>query len=216
VSWETPESLASSSRVSNTSAEICGSVFLPGAVPPCSRCRSFALAASNGSSVITSSTRCIGVRLRTCRNLSDYAKGVLALALKPLVEEKAKANQSVRKGEQAGATLEKLPKLSPVNTREEIAAGAGLSGRTIDKIEKIEKTAAPALFAPYCQPLTVCLAPTAPNTAPSIPRTPPPQAGKPSPAARFVSPDCNTPLPCPPRLARHHPRTIYRPSRPTP
>jgi hypothetical protein len=32
------------------------------------------------------------------RNLSDYAKGVLALALKPLVEEKAKANQRLSEG----------------------------------------------------------------------------------------------------------------------
>jgi hypothetical protein len=44
--------------------------------------------------------------------------------------------------------LEKLPNLSPVNTREIIAAGSGISGRTIDKIAKIEKTAAPAQVAP--------------------------------------------------------------------
>ena len=55
VSCETPAAWASSARVF-TSADFCLSVF-PGAVPPCSRCFSFAFTRSSGSSFKTNSTR---------------------------------------------------------------------------------------------------------------------------------------------------------------
>lgn len=69
------------------------------------------------------------------RNLSDYQRSKLALKLKPLIAGKAKANQKLSdgKGAQKSADL----KVSPVETREELAKAAGVSHDTIKKVETI-------------------------------------------------------------------------------
>lgn len=81
------------------------------------------------------------------RNLIDYVRGVLALQKKAIHEARAKANQKARKGDQPGASPAKLPDLSPVNTRAEVAKDAGLGERTIAKIVTVEKNGSPELKA---------------------------------------------------------------------
>jgi len=80
------------------------------------------------------------------RNSSLYQKGVVALTKKAILAKKAKENQIIRKGDQAGSTLVILPKLESVNTREQLAEEAGISGRTLDKIEKIARESTPEII----------------------------------------------------------------------
>ena len=79
------------------------------------------------------------------RNITDFVRVELALALKSEIAEKARLNQSLAGGDKVGeeALLVKLPKAvtKPINTREEIATMAGVSGKTVDKAEKILKQA---------------------------------------------------------------------------
>lgn len=69
------------------------------------------------------------------RNLPMYVKAQLALKLKPIIAEKAKANQRAS----GGAVPQKSAK--PVDTREELAQSAGVSHDTIHKVEVIERDA---------------------------------------------------------------------------
>jgi hypothetical protein len=72
------------------------------------------------------------------RNLPAHLRARLALHLKPLIAERAKERQ---RGGQGGVLLPaNLPK---ANTREDVAALADLSPRTIDKVEIIEEYATP-------------------------------------------------------------------------
>ena len=71
------------------------------------------------------------------RNCSRFEKAELALKLKPMIAEKAKENERIRKGKQAGASLQNSANLSPVDTRDELATKAGVSHDTIDKVEYI-------------------------------------------------------------------------------
>lgn len=68
------------------------------------------------------------------RNLSAYDRSVLALKLKPLIQEKAKEN--LHQGQEP---LQKS--VNPVNTQKELAKAAGVSHDTIHKVEKIEAEA---------------------------------------------------------------------------
>lgn len=70
------------------------------------------------------------------RNLSPMARGELALRMKSAIAAKAKAQQGTRTN-----LLANLPKGSPVNTREEISEMAGVSGRTLSKVETISADA---------------------------------------------------------------------------
>lgn len=69
------------------------------------------------------------------RNLSKYDRSVLALKLKPVIEEKARCNL-VTHTEQGYQKSDKA-----VDTKKEIAKLAGVSHDTIHKVEKIEKDA---------------------------------------------------------------------------
>ena len=69
------------------------------------------------------------------RNLPPHRRGMLALELKPIIEEMAKANQRSA----GGAVPQKSAEA--VETRRELAKIAGVSHDTIDKVEKIEKNA---------------------------------------------------------------------------
>ncbi len=79
------------------------------------------------------------------RNLGDYNRGVLALLLKDNISAKAKAKQATSTGGAQPQLLESLPEAgpaseeAPVNTREEVAKIANVSGRTLDKIETIQE-----------------------------------------------------------------------------
>lgn len=66
------------------------------------------------------------------RNLSLYDRSLLALRLKPVIAEKAKANQRAA----GGAVPQKSAKA--VDTREELAKIAGVSHNTIHRVETIE------------------------------------------------------------------------------
>lgn len=76
------------------------------------------------------------------RDLTTYERSVLALKIKPVIAEKAKEKQGERTD-----ILEKSPKSSPINTRQEVAKLAGVSDNTIAKVEKIEEKAAPEVKA---------------------------------------------------------------------
>ena len=70
------------------------------------------------------------------RNLSAYDRSVLALKLKPIIKEKAKAKQS----EAGGAVRQKSDK-AEIDTKKELAKVAGVSHDTIHKVETIEAKA---------------------------------------------------------------------------
>lgn len=72
------------------------------------------------------------------RNLSAYDRSILALKLKPVIAEKAKANLH-----QGQKPLQKSA--NPIDTREELAKVAGVSHDTIHKVEKIEAEATPQI-----------------------------------------------------------------------
>lgn len=71
------------------------------------------------------------------RNITPFARTELALKLKPIIAKQAKENQ--------GARTDILPKSAksdkPINTRQEIAKAAGVSGDTVAKVEKIIESA---------------------------------------------------------------------------
>lgn len=68
------------------------------------------------------------------RNISDYTRGKLALRLKETIAANGKRNMSA-----GGKGLQNLA--NPVNTRDELAKLADLSGETIRKVEHIERAA---------------------------------------------------------------------------
>lgn len=69
------------------------------------------------------------------RNLSAYDRSILALKLKPVIAEQAKAQQ-VRK-----SVSQKSVEQKPIDTQKELAKVAGVSHDTIHKVETIEKKA---------------------------------------------------------------------------
>lgn len=69
------------------------------------------------------------------RNLSAYDRSVLALKLKPLIQEKAKENQGER------TDICQKSDRSSIDTKKELAKAAGVSHDTIHKVEKIEAEA---------------------------------------------------------------------------
>lgn len=71
------------------------------------------------------------------RNLPLYERARLALELKPIIAEKAKENQ---RGGQGGVLLPQIS-AKATDTRQELAAIAGVSHDTIAKVERIEADA---------------------------------------------------------------------------
>lgn len=67
------------------------------------------------------------------RNLTAFERSELALRLKPVISDKAKDNQRGA----GGAVKDKLPEPDKLTTREEIGKIAGVSGKTIDRVETI-------------------------------------------------------------------------------
>mgnify|MGYP002624311248 CR=1 FL=1 len=74
------------------------------------------------------------------RNLSAYDRSLLALRLKPMIAAKARNRMLAGKEN----PVEKFPQ---GKTREHLAKIAGVSDRTIDKVEKIEQDATPEIKA---------------------------------------------------------------------
>lgn len=77
------------------------------------------------------------------RNLSDYQRGVLALRMKPIMEERARAQQ----GERTDIREKSHEGIKPIRTDEAVAKLADISSNTIRKIEHIEEVAAPEVKA---------------------------------------------------------------------
>ena len=74
------------------------------------------------------------------RNCSRFEKAELALKLKPEIAKKAKENERVRKGNQAGASFPDLGNLNKtINTEKELAKKAGIGHGTIAKVEYLTK-----------------------------------------------------------------------------
>ncbi len=76
------------------------------------------------------------------RNLSDYQRGVLALRMKPIMEERAKAQQGAR------TDIRQISdECKPIRTDEAVSELANVSRDTIRKIERIEEVAQPEVKA---------------------------------------------------------------------
>jgi len=69
------------------------------------------------------------------RNLNDYSRGALALRLKGVIAARAKARML------AGKPADPVANLPQGKTRDALADVAGVSGRTIDKVEAVERDA---------------------------------------------------------------------------
>ena len=81
------------------------------------------------------------------RNLSDYQRGVLALRMKPIMEERARANL-IASGENFGKGSQKSDEpIKPIRTDEAVSELANISRDTIRKIERIEEVAQPEVKA---------------------------------------------------------------------
>lgn len=85
------------------------------------------------------------------RNISDYQRGVLALKLKPVIEERARASYSENVGRpkessQISDTIIDRP-VEKIRTDEAVAELANISRDTIRKVEKIEAAAPEELKA---------------------------------------------------------------------
>jgi hypothetical protein len=65
------------------------------------------------------------------RQLDTSQRAALVLAIKPMADAAAKERQRERKGGQAGSTKANLPELSEGQSRDQIAATVGVSGRTV-------------------------------------------------------------------------------------
>lgn len=74
------------------------------------------------------------------RNLSAYDRSVLALKLKPIIAKSAKAQQGAR------TDICQKSDRSPIDTKKEIAATAGVSHDTIHKVEAIQNSGDPRLI----------------------------------------------------------------------
>lgn len=76
------------------------------------------------------------------RNLQPFQYVELALRIKPVIEERAKAKLRKYYGNQYDGPLQKSAEVQkPINTREEIAQLAGVSRDTVAKVEKILEVA---------------------------------------------------------------------------
>lgn len=80
----------------------------------------------------------ISVNLKR-RHLNESQKSLVALKYKPLFEEEAKKRQQLRKGKQAGATVELIPPLEEGKARDKLGEVFGVSGRYIDMAEEIQE-----------------------------------------------------------------------------
>lgn len=80
------------------------------------------------------------------RNLSDYQRGVLALRMKPIMEERAKAQQLSTLVQNA-AVSQISDERKPIRTDEAVSELANVSRDTIRKIERIEEVAQPEVKA---------------------------------------------------------------------
>lgn len=80
------------------------------------------------------------------RNLSDYQRGVLALRMKPIMEERARAQQLSTLVQNA-AVSQISDERKPIRTDEAVSELANVSRDTIRKIERIEEVAAPEVKA---------------------------------------------------------------------
>lgn len=80
------------------------------------------------------------------RNLSDYQRGVLALRMKPIMEDRARAQQLSTLVQNA-AVSQISDERKPIRTDEAVSELANVSRDTIRKIERIEEVAQPEVKA---------------------------------------------------------------------
>lgn len=83
------------------------------------------------------------------RNLSDYQRGVLALRMKPIMEERAKANHLANSGDKVSeaARQKSDTPVEKFRADEAVSELANVSRDTIRKIERIEEAAQPEVKA---------------------------------------------------------------------
>ena len=80
------------------------------------------------------------------RNLSMFQRSELGLELKPLIEAKAKENQTLSQGRGIKGSENSPNLIEPIDTRKEIAKIAGVSDNTIARVEKIMEQSSPEII----------------------------------------------------------------------
>ena len=76
------------------------------------------------------------------RNLTDFQRAEIALLMKPVLESQAKERQARKP---ADSVVENLPQQNEPRTRDVVGEIAGVSGKTIDKVEEILEKGSPEL-----------------------------------------------------------------------
>lgn len=84
------------------------------------------------------------------RNLTDFHRAQIALLMKPVIESQARQRRAETQGRPSSESDEKLvenlPPVKEPKTRDIVGEIAGVSGKTIDKVEKILANAAPEVI----------------------------------------------------------------------
>jgi hypothetical protein len=79
------------------------------------------------------------------RNLSDYNRTVMVLALESVWAAQGKANQSAAGGDKKALLSDLTKAVEPINTRAKVAEKAGVSTGTVAKVKAIEEKATPEI-----------------------------------------------------------------------
>jgi ParB-like chromosome segregation protein Spo0J len=81
------------------------------------------------------------------RHLTTSQLSMCAARARKLYDQRAKERQKVRKGKQAGSTVENLPQLKDAGkARDEVGKAFGVSGRTVDYATKVLEDGVPELI----------------------------------------------------------------------
>ncbi len=78
------------------------------------------------------------------RSVSDFQRGMLALRKKEIITARTKQHDTNAQSAE-GETNIAVPVIKPTQSRQEIAREAGISSNAVVQIEKIQRTASPAL-----------------------------------------------------------------------
>lgn len=77
------------------------------------------------------------------RHLTPSQAAMCAQRAREIYDRRAKERQQVRKGNQAGATVENLPQLEPSKARDEVGKAFGVSGKSVDHAKRVIEKAIP-------------------------------------------------------------------------
>ncbi len=81
------------------------------------------------------------------RHLSPTQLAMVGARAREQYDKAAKERQQVRKGNQAGTTVENLPQLDSGSARDAVGSAVGVSGKSIDHATKVLRNGSPELVA---------------------------------------------------------------------